>query len=373
MAVMQPPNVNFATEGLNPDWSDDVLVALALQYQREHGDATVMLITQDGYPRIRAQAAGLRVESLPDTWKLPVEEDPVERENRLLKQQLQRVEAAVPVLDLRFAKDLGKSLRVTLHDPGPLSDVYIKDQLRPLEEQYPPAEAFSPRSSQEARPLEPRSGRDDSPIELSSLAALMKATSDPYDAKDVERYARERAAFLSGYSAYLQTQREYERRRQRSITLTVELVNSGSSPATDVDVLMHVPDGLFVSETSRLQAPEAPDPPQSPRTLVQLIRTGLSLPPLVDVQSMLAPRITARPEFYHTPNVSPLRIRKTDSYEITCQVLKLKHNFTLKLPSMYLTFVEGEPVRPFRIGYWIHAANVPTPVQGQLNVVANTA
>jgi hypothetical protein len=391
--ALRSPSVDFAGLGLDPASNDDVLVASALDYQRTHPEVRVAVATQDSYPHLRAQGLGLVVRSLPDDLRLPAEEDPVERENRELKRQLQQLQAARPMLDLQFADGGGKSLTVVLSNLDSLSAAEIAATVREMEQRLPPADAFrsaAPQVKSASRPQQPgpdegiirrlkrATEEPDAEATQELLRDIKRAFREPKDERDLARYATERTAFLESYAAYLQERREYERARGRRFVLDLDLVNTGSTPAKDIDVHLYVPDGVTVSdEEDDLTEPEEPEPPGRPLTAAESMYAGLR-------SSLTAFDIVRGPDLsYLSPldraqtagprNVSPLEIEETESYDIRCHVDRVKHGLPVALPTIYVTIPEGAPARPFQVTYTLHAANLPAPVTGELNVILTSA
>jgi predicted ribonuclease YlaK len=97
------PIVDYAKLGLNPDWSDDLLIATVLQYKTDHPEESVILVTQDSGPRMTASQLGITVLELPADWKLPVEPDPLEVENRELAKTIAALQNALPKLIVSFS------------------------------------------------------------------------------------------------------------------------------------------------------------------------------------------------------------------------------------------------------------------------------
>lgn len=376
VGALRPPSLDMAALDLDPAWNDDVLVASALDYQRANEGVRVVLVTQDGYPRIKAGGLGLPVLSLAGDLKLPAEEDPTEKENRELKRQLQQLQALKPALDLQFVDGAGKTRHVEIRDPGTLTAAEIAAAVQQMEERYPPVDALRARASTRSSTVQHGGDPDGLGALLRDVARareIERMMHGPTSDAEYTRYAKERAAYLTEYADYLPRLRKHECARARSFALEVELINTGSVPALDIDVHLHIPDGVLVSdEEQERRAPKAPAPPQRPRNSTDLLRDAVTssfgptpyIPQLPSFEGLRA----ATPR-----NVSSLDIQETESYDIRCHVQRVKHGRAEKLPAVYISVPKGAPVRPFQVTYTLHAANLPQPVNGTVNVVLTSA
>jgi hypothetical protein len=196
------------------------------------------------------------------------------------------------------------------------------------------------------------------------------------DAEELKRYATKRSSFLEEYASYLRETREFEIARARRFSLDLELVNSGSMPAADVDVRLHVLDGVIVADAYDLSEPEAPEPPGRPRTPTEILIAGMQTPELRTLGSMLG-----RDAFFH--DILPLRgrgprdassldIEETGSFTVKWHADRVKHGLKVSLPTIFVTIPEDAPIRPFQVTYALHAANLPEAVNGTLNVVVRS-
>lgn len=375
------PNIDFEAEGFDRTSNDDVLVAAALDYQRNNPGITVVIVTQDAYPRVIAQGHGLVVHSLSDDLKLPAEEDATENENRELRRRIQQLEAARPDLRVEFASVSKQSREFVIPTMHQLSEKDLAEAIQAMERQHPPADSFRVPSVQVPPTAAPSS--QDAGVPLTGIAAAMLSAAraqemqrlflGSIDAEDLKRYAAERSSFLADYEEYLRERREFEMARARRFMLELELVNTGSVPATDVDVHLHVPDGVVVSGEYDLTEPQAPEPPTRPRRSAEILFQGLSSHSYPSIGSFRGPdtsyleSLVARGP--RQRNVSDLDIEETGSYTIRCHVGRIKHGLREALPSIYVTIPEDAPVRPFQITYSLHAANLPEAASGTLNVL----
>jgi PIN domain len=369
------PNVNFAAEGLESEWPDDKLIAAMIAYRLEHPDADIWLVTQDAGPRSTALDHGFRVLQLPDSLKLPAQEDPDEIEKRELRRRLERMELAQPKLSLEFVPGPGVADGTRLEiDLGkkPSRPRKLWDQaLKAAESKVPPRT--------EALDQQAQTRNFQNPLAQMIAAASFEGLPT---AEEYERYGREREQYLRDYRNELEATWESWCRAERSFTLAFQVINQGTSPAADIDVYVHIPDGPEVcdgaapetyGEAPIPEPPKGPSPPMSERARIMQSALGsfaYALPAIVppDLSGLVSRGIGGQPA-----NVSNLRIRQTNSYEVRANVHGLKHRTRVRLPEAHCIFPEHDTAASFSITYTLLVANLPDAVTGKLHVVVRTS
>lgn len=340
------PDIDLRSHGLDRERNDDQLIAAVLDYTARNPQADVALVTHDVTPALKAKQLGLAVHQLPDKYALPADPDPLEVELRAAQAELARYQSARARVDLSFA-DGEKHMRVALPPWENLSEEWIEARLEEVREEYP---AY--RSQQKLQ-----GGTAD----LGALASLAPLTA--YGPNEIERYNRALDEFYAEYEVFLRRHHLSVLAHARSFELALHLVNEGTLPADDVDVLLHLPDGFLVAEEIP-DGPSPPEPPRGPITATQRIAESMRFPGVhvprldFDLPSDLAPR-----------NVSPPTIRETSSYDVEMTVHSLKHGFRQPLDSFWVIFGEADDLRSFSIDYKPVAGNIPGSVEGQLHVV----
>lgn len=364
------PVVDFAEEDLNPAWNDDVLIAAILDFQRTRAPTPVTLVTDDGVLRLKAGSRGIPVLALPDDHRRPDPVDPIAKENRELKRQLQKYEAGQPKVSLQFAVGPGKRLEIVVPDVVSLSEAEIALTLETLSRKYPPGESYR------ATRRTPQSHKHRDPFGVTvDLLATVDAARDfehslrgPAGEAEIVRYDRERTAFLDKYRKYLSEERAHIHAASRQYKIRIKMVNTGSVPASDVDVRLQFPPSVFVCAVNLArQAPSPPAPPTPPRDFTAR---------LID-DSMAANIAERRPFDIYSPrfpsmevaNVSSLSIKEVEGYVVSCHVGSVKHGLEEALPVIYLMF-DGDVIPPaIQVPYKLHVGNMPAPVDGVLNIV----
>lgn len=71
--------------------------------------------------------------------------------------------------------------------------------------------------------------------------------------EEIERYNNEVDKFIPAYTKFISRNLEFENLKRRTFKLDIALANDGTSPAEDIDIYMHFPDGFqLLKKTSFL-------------------------------------------------------------------------------------------------------------------------
>jgi hypothetical protein len=347
------PTVDYQRLGLNPEWNDDVLIASVLQYQTDHPDDTsVTLVTQDSGPRMTASQLGVQVVELPDDCKLPAEVDPLEAENRELLRTISTLQNALPKLIVSFAGSDEPEHHASFVLPAP-PDSMENEIARKIEELKAKLSKHHP---PQATPPNPKSPGSLLQAQLAGLSYM-----DPIPSEEYERYNQGTDDYLKSYEHYMRETWEVQAATRRSIRFEIEIRNTGTSPAKDVDVMLHFPDGFrLFSEEDLPSMPKEPRPPRKPRSRMQMMTDSIGLIPHLDM---------IRPSLPDLQMPSSFSIERTQSYDVRDHFLRIKHGDKVVLPEMFLTFDAYESACSFSCQYTVRPANLPTPITEDLHFV----
>ena len=84
--------------------------------------------------------------------------------------------------------------------------------------------------------------------------------------EEMTRYNRGCKDYLNALESYYKEWPQHENVRRRTLPLNLTLWNRGTLRADDIDVILHVPDGMAVyDEESRPRFPREPQPPEGPK------------------------------------------------------------------------------------------------------------
>lgn len=357
------PTFDYSLYGLNPEWSDDILIGTILQYKLENPDEQVVLVTQDTGARMTASHLGIRVFALPDEFQLAVEPDPLEEENRELSRQIEKLRKGIPRIVVAFAEDQdAKSHAVfTVSPPPPSVEGQISRKIQELRLKFPKHK----RPNEDSVPQEDSSALYPSTSSLLRLHEGVFGTFNRIPPEEYQRYNNEIDNYVVAYEEFLRSSWEYRAACLRTICFQIELRNEGFAPAEDVDAQFHFPDGFtLTTEDERPAPPGEPATPRKPRTRseemadrVRLVERGI---PHTLLDSMFTPP-------------SAFSLRRTNSYEIRDHFSRIKHGDTVALPRLHLTFDSFESAKSFTCRYVVRPANLPEPLQGELSFVIKQA
>ena len=134
-------------------------------------------------------------------------------------------------------------------------------------------------------------------------------------------------------------------------------------------MFMQLPDGLRVAEDAESLCEFPAEPKVPPKTAIEeslgsLSRAVSVVPVSPDTKSVVE---KAQRTIYS--NVSSFTIKRTNSFEVHFHVKQLKHNFQIKLDTLFLVFDSWDTAKSFSMDYRILAGNVPQPTKDKLHVI----
>jgi hypothetical protein len=350
--------IDFAAHQLNFNVQDDQLMASILLRKQEAPEQPLVLVTSDLGLALVAKAGrqGISTKMMPDNFRIADEPDPSESKVKRLEQQIREMNARVPVLSLAYENG-DQYMPINLPSPVLLSESEIDTKVTEIKNKFP------------KRSIEGLSKKIDlpnNPIDKVSFLAGQSLIMNVINQEEIERYNKEVEQFISACESFIVKNNEFENLKRRTIRLDIALVNQGTTPAEDIDIYMHFPDGFrLLNEDELPDRPETPDLPEEPMTALQRIANH-SLSPVLS-SSMFNYRPDVLPML--PSNVSSPRIKRVNSYEVHVHVQKLKHNLQELLDPLFVVFESFENAKSFTIDYRILAANIPQEVTGNLHVV----
>lgn len=326
----------FSENDLDRSTPDDHLVATALHLQEEHPESRVVIVTDDTGPRLTAKPYNIEALRPPKELRLPAVQSETKKKLRKLKLENERLKRRIPDLELRFEN--GKTIsKFEVSAPELRSDEEIEEEVDKIREEYPEKE----REDSEGNPF-------------GALGQIAVPTEE-----EIQRYNSELPEYYEKYREYLMELRKHRHLMGRVLELNLVVDNEGTTPAEDIDIRMHFPDGFRLTD-SQLEAPAEPNPPRPPQSLGDRMQA---------LQSIANPTPTPHPPAASPSNVSSHDITETNSYQVGVHIRKVKHNMKESLDPLYVVYESYDEVKSFSFDYRINAANIPDPVTGTLNVV----
>ena len=345
------PTLDFAAHSLHPDIADDFFIASILELREREKDLDITVLTADVGLRLKCSSHGLNVTAPPEDLKLPEDPDPNGLRIKNLEREIRELKHRVPSLVLSFIAG-GRLHKSELKRLPALTAVEITAKQDALRQKFPRLSYDEVVEQKWDRFGEITARKVD--LSPSMLGGITKEAVDTYN--------RALEPFFESMVTYFPEERACQDANSRQLRLSFKLVNEGTSPANDISIFMHFPDGFLVTGTSDvIRDPKQPKPPEKPRSYSDMLQSAMRNPHFDSMFSSLRP--------VHAPkNVSAPQIRRTNSYDVNIHVKRLKHGFEESLDPVYITFEKWDDVRSFAIDYTIHAEELPTRLMGTLNV-----
>lgn len=335
----EPAEACFTQHRLHPQSSDDRLLASYLSFREGCPADRVLILSADS--GLAAKARSRRIElAIPDeSLELPQEPDDIERELEKTRRELAEAKSATPNLNLTFGGGT-THLRLEVR----LVKAFDADRRQQLLDAW---RKRYPRTTATPDSLEFRGQR----IDWSGLAGLPGFVSEKEAAEynaGVDQVFAKYDAFLTAWPAHVNTHR-------RTLTLKLVLENSGTAPATDVDVQLWTDaPGVWRDDLPKL--PRAPGL-RKPRSTWDMIAHVPYLDHLRDI------RVPATIGNEDGPNI-------TDGPDQRVQyaVKRVMHHVPCELRVVYFLFDSDDVVGSFTVNFHLVAANIRKPRIDALHV-----
>ena len=203
---------------------DDQLIGTIYEYAQSHTD--VRLLTDDTTPLYIAEGVALRVELIPDSWRLPPEFDTKDKQISALKTQVNQLTKSKPVFSVRFQNQLEQD--VDRYEPdvdsfSTLSPSQIDRLMLRLEQCHPIATDFGRRDQ---KPLDPIAFKYFAPPDTKFYVPPTDDEIDDYTENAYPNWLVHCQKFISQYHQVLQEQ-------QPPLGFTFLIENQGKYPAKD--------------------------------------------------------------------------------------------------------------------------------------------
>lgn len=354
--LAEDPSLDFGKHKLRTEIVDDWIIASALEWRQKHTSDEIRLVSADLGVSIKAKAQKLSVVTPLDTDRLAEELDADEKRIKKLQDELAQIKNALPELKICFA-DGQNVARVKILAPAELDENRIKLEMENIRRKHPLHQLYEeptvPAKKIESIGMLQRIMRDASKIER--IWPLEK----------IKEYNSNLESFYAEFEKHLRSLHQHQNATRRTIRFVVALENLGSSPAEDVDIHFHFPDGFQLFDANEDEVSKPPEQPDPPHKLGTYGFDKNILNAMSNIGSYgLTPRVSGPP-----PNVSSPSIRRTNSYDVRCHAKRAKHGYQIQVAQFLAVFDSYENASSFKIDYTILAANIPKPTTGHLSVV----
>jgi hypothetical protein len=342
----------FFRPALNPKNNDDRILQCILNRKEAFPHEEMELISDDFGMEIKCENLNIKILKPNPAKKLP---DLVDAQLKQLKEaqyELEKHKNALPnlTLSLKGENDTSSSyFRFNLPSSSPVN---IDIEMKNIRSRYPL-----------------RAPDDEIPTSLLAMQFLGSISKREYD-----RYNAELEEFFCEYESYLKVCELMRQTKESSFGITLTLDNDGHSPAHQIDIHIHFPDGMVVLDADHLppgfKDRKPPDPPTEPlREIGKVFSIEQLRPPFANSE---LPNFRM-PDLSRTePNVSSPQLIKTSGYDIRFEVKKLKHGYSIELGKLMILFPSREEAKSFSAAYQITADNHPKSQDGQLHFVLET-
>jgi hypothetical protein len=345
---------------LSPDSQDDRIVHLARKYMIAHTEPKVCVLTEDYGMGLRCRVGGVAVERMQASDRL---ENPGEERDKKLKQvqgELAALKSRLPKLTVcAVTPDQPPTdeapFRCVLTDAWVDLDVQVEIEKQRLK--HPK-----------------RAERRPSPHRM----MITEVFESHISAEDWEKFDSEIDSFLFNYEIYINNLNIWGSNNARTVRFDLWLLNSGNTPATDLDVhLLFPPKIRWVAESSSqgaqpLARPKAPSPPEppKPRFLTELAHSymGSFFGSRSWLDTANLPTIGRRDE----PEVT-VHLRANEGHVVHAKLDRLKHGQGVTLGTFLAVFGDWSEIAPFEVGYTISVTEHPEKISGTFPMIISMA
>jgi hypothetical protein len=319
----------------------DQIIRSAQVYFEQHPEAgPIIIATDDGSMKVRCRALGLRVVGIPETERLPVPQDDLQKKVRKLEAELATERNRRP----DFA------LSVTLHSPiadeSGWSGLYSSETLRVVDVAH---------ALEEIRTAKPKL-ETGSPHHFDFRLSLLGADQIKSYNEELDRYS----ALCEQYHTNLN---EWVGSRGTFFSFDLNLANQGQALANHVQLEMIFPPFVYLldAETIDNNHDPMPLPPRVPKEPDPY--RGLFPSAFIPVPGpSIAEQLAAEP---HKPRIE--LFNDENGSRLTCRLGKLLHGVEpIRLGIVTLWFPTGEEPKTFGATYSLRAAELPAVVEGQV-------
>lgn len=336
--------IDWDINNLDKNDKDDQILGFFIYFDKENK----IIVSSDLGLQLKARAKGITCISLPNKYLIAESKTNTEKEIIKLKDKIVSLESHLPNLKLDIdCEKTEKNINIfsikrinNLSDSENLSNI---DKLR-IDLEYKKTPSNS------------------SPLEM--LAGINLLNKPPES--EFERYEKEVKEYLEQMMIYFRKLREYEIEISKTIKLDFICVNDGSWPAEDISIFINFPDGFDILKGfSVIEKPEKPHEPLPPRTAMGIMSAvaNVKLPSSYNFNKPIIPT-NFGPSSYNGPI-----IKKTNSYEVTYHIDKIKHKMLTKLNIIYLHYNSYDNIKSFQVNYTIIAGNSPEPFSGVIPII----
>ena len=339
----RPLEITFTENKLDRNEQDDCLLATIIEFSKTLANSeSLVYITNDVGPRLKAKTLNIPTLKLTDDCLLPNELDEAEIKNIKLQNELNDLKSKAPILSLSFANESNLMKYKRNHIEYSKKD-FIENEMKKARIDNPYMVYRDPTQGQ---------NKNSSITFLHSTAFSLSETQIIEYNKQLDIYFKEHEKYA---------EKLFEAFEFTSNTIEIELVldNKGTSPALDIDIEIHFPDGFeLFQEKDISKISKKASLPYKPKHRYDF---NFNLDP-IGISSIQTNRNVDLSSFNQP------KIKKTNSYLVSYPVQSLKHNQSFELEKLYAKFKNIKEAKGFTLDYKLIVSNITKVITGQLHI-----
>lgn len=332
---------------LSYDSKDDRIVHSVKKFAELNACSMLAVYTEDMGMNLRCEAHGLTVIEPNTESRLENPQSEQDKKYKVAITQLNELKNRVPVVELVIS----------------------------------PIEAKTPQKQQMIFSLAPSPSKTNIDSELSEyqnannlfamkkteIASGVQIPTLPRQNDSIAHYNEKLEEHFAEYRKWLETRNLLEILHAHQIKVSVWIVNSGLSPADDLDLSIEIGEPVALvyeassTEAKSLELPTPPTRPERPRQFFADTSVAASLRRYLDYA--MAPTSPIWDE-----RASVEKQEDTNSYRVAFSSKRLKHNEHQHVANLIL-ILKPNAIRPFQLRFRITAANITTAIQGAIPIV----
>lgn len=338
----RPRNETFISNQLNKDEQDDRILAAILEFQQSLNDNdTLVYITNDTGPYLKARTLAINSIKIADSYLLPEESDENEKKIKELEKELIKFRNQSPKIVLGFGEN-DHFYRCNKKEELKTKEEFISESIIEIKKEYPYLEKIDFENN-----------------ENTIFKALSVSLLSDYQ---IEEYNSKLKSFYKKYKNYYNSIYQILSYLKDCIEIKLVIRNEGTAPAEDIDLELHFPDGFALHTIEKLpKSSQKPKPPYKPKHRYDFQQFDFHLPQIIS--NNLA-NSADKVDLNYTPT-----IRKTNSYNVDFHLRSLKHNQSFEFKTLYLKYEDRNLAKNFYFEYKIMIGNYPESINGKLNVI----
>jgi hypothetical protein len=302
----RPLEFTLIENKLDENEQDDCLLASIIEFSQTLGNnESLVYITNDVGPRLKAKSLNIDTFKLSDAYQLPNEPDETEIKNIKLQNELNDLKSKAPVLSLSFANE-SNFMKYKRNSLDYSKQNFIETEMKKARVDNPYLVYRDTTKIQNTKP---------------SITFLHSA---PFSLSEtqINEYNKELDKYFIEHQKY--AERLFEAFVFKSNTIEIDLIlnNNGTSPALDIDIEIHFPDGFELFREKDI--PKISNKASLPYQPKHRYDFNFNLDP-IGISSL---RATQNIDFL---NPNQPTIKKTNSYLVSYAVQSLKHNKIFEL------------------------------------------